>query len=415
MTSKTRIITRGSITIINLINDGSQNISEKKLYEINKPGKEVKVFRKKIGSGEEFYVTFEGFEKIPDIFSEKSNSDDGTLDSIYGHSQKYGFKELIISRFRENCIDGESLVINYGMYKQLLDGIKETKNYQKVLKQRERSKFLKNSFPSVFSGLRTSFPSISKSISQEALNEEVLKRLEFTRLQEIVKTSTKVVEKKFGKQLEKFHKSITVISNLPILKKATKDLERLINKKSSKELDFKKFLMDTFPLLRFDCVYLEPELNLICAGARKSDFLMINSEGFADIFEIKTPKTGMLKFDTSHQNYYWSPEASKAISQIEKYLHYAGRNSLAIKDSLSKKGINVDLVKPKGILIIGSDEELETKKNGENSNKREDFRILRSSLKNIEILTYSDLLRSLSNLIKSNELRSKSKNNEYEN
>lgn len=384
--------------------------NKRKLYEIDLTKKEVRVFRKKIGSGEEFFVRFEGFSEIPDIFSERSNSDEGTLDSIYGHARKYGLMQLIISKLKKSSVNRGNLIINYEEYKQLLEDIKKTKNYQKTLKQRERSKFLKNLFPSLFSGLRTSFPSISDNISKEVIDEEVLKRLKFERLNDIVKMSTNVVEKKFGKQLGEFHKNIKVISNLPILKRAKEKLDTLMNKRNSKEPDFKDFLIEAFPLLRFDCVYLEPELNVICAGARKSDFLMINSEGFADIFEIKTPKTPMLKFDDSHQNYYWSPEASKAISQIEKYLHYAERNSLAIKDTLSKRGITVDLVKPKGILIMGSDEELNTKNKGEGSNKREDFRILRSSLKHIEILTYSDLSRSLYNLVKSNELRDKKKN-----
>lgn len=411
MVSEINRISHGNLVTIELVNKGTQSFNVKKLYEIDSLKNEIKVFRKRAGTGEEFYVLFEGFKGIPEMFSEKSNADDGTLESLYGHAKKFGFKGLIISNFKNNCTEKDNLIINYKSYQKLLEDIKKTKNYQRTLKQRERSKFLKDSFPDIFSGLRTSFPSISNSISKEVIDEEVLKRLEFERLKDIVKASTNVVENKFGKKLNEFHKNITVISNFPVLKKATSELHKLINKSSSKEMDFKKFLIETFPLLRFDCVYLEPELNLICAGAKKSDFLMINSEGFADIFEIKTPKTPMLKFDSSHQNYYWSTEASKAIAQIEKYLHYANQNSFNIKNSLSKKDINLDIVKPKGILIMGSDEELDKKNKGENSNKREDFRILRQSLKNIEILTYSDLLRSLSNLVKSNELKEKEKTN----
>lgn len=406
MSQEVKRVENGDITTINVINKSSSELVERKLYEINKVKKEVRVFRKGYGSGNDFYVVFEGFRKIPDIFSETSNSDQGTLDSIQKHIERYHYKKLIISISRKSEVDGENIVINYREYLGLLSEIESIKSRNRLFKQRERSKFLKNIFPDIFSGLKTSFPSLCDNISKEIIDEEVLRRLELERLLDIAKMSSNVVKQKYGKDSIKFHKNITIISNLPILKEASQELEKLIKNKKNKEFEFSEYLKSTFPLLKFDCVHLEKDLNLICAGAKKTDFLMINSEGFADIFEIKTPRLKMLKYDKSHQNYYWSPEASKAIAQIEKYLDQSQQNRLPIKDSLSKRGIHIDLIKPKGILIMGSDEELNTKKKDEFGIKTEDFRILRSSLKNIEILTYSDLLRSLSNLVKSNEEKS---------
>ncbi len=405
MAQKINKINRDDIETITVVNERDSEQKERKLYEINKSKKEVKVFHRKYGSADDYYVLFEGFTKIPDVFSEGTNSDNGTLDSLQSHIEKYHYKRLIISKNGKNQAHNKEVIINYQNYKELLEEIDSIKGRVRILKQRARSKFLKYTFPDIFSELKTSFPSICDSISEEIINEEVLKRLNFEKLQEIVRNSVNVIEKKHGTNLIDFHKGITVVSNLPVLKKVAYDLKKLMDSRSKTEHDFSQFLMSTFPLLRFDCVYLEKNLNLICAGARKTDFLMVNSEGFADIFEIKTPKLRMLQFDKSHNNFYWSPDASKAIAQIEKYLHDSEKNSLSIMDSLSKRGISISLIKPKGILIMGSNEELTDNKEGKGRNKLEDFRILKNSLKNIEIMTYSDLLRSVSNLVSSNEIK----------
>lgn len=52
----------------------------------------------------------------------------------------------------------------------------------------------------------------------------------------------------------------------------------------------------------------------ISLAIRFPDFLLLNVKDYGDVYEIKKPETILLKYDSSHKNYYWSPEISKAIA-----------------------------------------------------------------------------------------------------
>ena len=136
---------------------------------------------------------------------------------------------------------------------------------------------------------------------------------------------------------------------------------------------------------------------LKCGRKAEPDFLAYDIYGKVDVFEIKLPSAKLLAYDDSHDNYYWSAETSKAISQLEKYIYLAEENKTSIeKDILKSKNQKVNLTKPKGVLIIGKQSEFDSEK------KIEDFSLLRSSLKNIEIVLYDEMFQSLNNLRNTN-------------
>jgi hypothetical protein len=131
-------------------------------------------------------------------------------------------------------------------------------------------------------------------------------------------------------------------------------------------------------------------------GAKKPDFVWIDIYGFLDVFEIKTPRTDILakRIDKSHNNYYLSSDASKAMSQIEKYILFLEKNVEGFEKYLSKQTkIPFSVLKPKAFLIIGNSQELEG-----NPQKKRDFRLLRRALKNVEFITFTELLDNLKNL-----------------
>jgi hypothetical protein len=98
--------------------------------------------------------------------------------------------------------------------------------------------------------------------------------------------------------------------------------------------------------------------------------------------------------DTSHKNYYFSSSAAKAISQIEKYILYLENNVEGAQKYLSKKTkIPFSILKPKAFLIIGRSKEFERI-----PEKKQDFRLLRRLFKNIEFITYDELVDNLKNL-----------------
>ena len=95
---------------------------------------------------------------------------------------------------------------------------------------------------------------------------------------------------------------------------------------------------------------------------------------------------------------------SKALSQLENYIFDCSQNRLGIEKSLKEeKGLDLKIIRPKGVLVIGS------RSNLENSDRMEkDFEVLRSSLKNIEIVLYDEMYDRLKNL-KISSLRTEKK------
>jgi hypothetical protein len=120
------------------------------------------------------------------------------------------------------------------------------------------------------------------------------------------------------------------------------------------------------------------------------DFMLIDPYSYLDIYEIKKPTTVLLRFDKSRNNYYWDTEMSKAISQVENYIHQLQRSSdILINDIRKHKGIDVNIVRARGYIIAGTRSQLK------NPKMLDDFRILVQSLKNLDVILYDDLKSNL--------------------
>ena len=166
-------------------------------------------------------------------------------------------------------------------------------------------------------------------------------------------------------------------------------------KKYASESDWGKYIQQYLFLLETKYVKVIPELNLATCTWRKVDFAYIDYQGYIDLFEIKKPSTQLLCKNTDRGNYYWHADAVKAIIQAEKYLFACERKASILSEDIKRENNeNVEVVKPKAYLIIGSSRQLV------NDNMKNDFRILRDSLKNIEIILYDELLERFKNLKK---------------
>jgi len=159
------------------------------------------------------------------------------------------------------------------------------------------------------------------------------------------------------------------------------------------ESKWQDFLRDY--ILLFNTSYASfIEKESISLAGKYPDFMLIDVYSFIDIYEIKKPTTNLLKKDESRNNYFWDTELSKAISQTENYIHQINKNSYGFKEEIKKsKGIDIRIVKPRGFIIAGQSSQLD------NEIKEENFRLLNTSLKNVEIILYDDLLASLRNFL----------------
>ncbi|WHT40881.1 DUF4263 domain-containing protein [Myroides sp. mNGS23_01] len=107
-----------------------------------------------------------------------------------------------------------------------------------------------------------------------------------------------------------------------------------------------------------------------------------------------------MQYDASHKTWFWSKEVSMVVSQVSDYLQKAKENALsyskAIKDETetdTEEGLNVNIINPRAIIVMGHTKQLDTEK------KRNQFKNLRESLKDIEFVLYDELLERLKNLL----------------
>lgn len=74
------------------------------------------------------------------------------------------------------------------------------------------------------------------------------------------------------------------------------------------------------------------KMNISIGGAKFPDFSLVTHDNYLDILEIKKPNTNILKHDSGRDNYFFDPEISKAVIQVENYL--ANVESLRLKCAL---------------------------------------------------------------------------------
>jgi hypothetical protein len=200
--------------------------------------------------------------------------------------------------------------------------------------------------------------------------------------------------------LEKLQTDLVIQGRKKTLDQVIKKFEKHLKDPSFDEKKWQKFLHEEVFFFLSNYIESIREANVNFGktdeGEKKPDFVWIDIYGFLDVFEIKTPQADILakRIDKSHDNYYFSSDAARAIAQIEKYVLFLEKNVENFEKYISKKTkLPFSVLKPKAFLIIGSSKELEN-----NPEKKKDFRLLRRLFKNIEFITFDELLDNLKNL-----------------
>lgn len=129
----------------------------------------------------------------------------------------------------------------------------------------------------------------------------------------------------------------------------------------------------------------------------KPDFVGINHYGGVDVIEIKTHLKDILVWDSSHKNFAFSSEMSKAIIQTINYMEGISRENF--KNQADKKTLleNINekenLYHPRGIIIISSKDKIfKGRKEIDKDRLERDFTKLRNSIQNIQVLTFDEIL-----------------------
>lgn len=120
----------------------------------------------------------------------------------------------------------------------------------------------------------------------------------------------------------------------------------------------------------------------------QADILLVSVDGFVDVFELKRPSHAPLVYDNSHKTYYPSPELSKALAQAMHYLRFVNENRLRLQEDWG-----VPVFRPRAIIVIGRSDEWD-------DSERQGWRNLKTSLQNIDVLTFDEVLGRAEQLIR---------------
>lgn len=136
-------------------------------------------------------------------------------------------------------------------------------------------------------------------------------------------------------------------SNKLELKSIIDTYDKLLNKKAQKENDWQEFFKKNILFFNSSYINLIDRKN-IGFSITIPDFLLIDQFQFVDVFEIKRPDFKCLSYDKSHDNYFWSGEASQAIAQVEKYIFELETHANGLIADFKNNGIEINLVRPRG-------------------------------------------------------------------
>lgn len=364
------------------------------VYVIDKSKKEITLFPR-----EELFINkiiFKGFSHLPDELSDTGY--------IKGGVQYYLNKKLTGRKIKSFTVDkngtnifqsynkGYKVIISYDSFKSFKDNLTTIVNESKKDKSELADEFFYSIFPRKFASTTTSSQTRLKKVIRN-LDESIISFLSPDDITKIENFYEALIDKKY-KSLSSRFKLITrtklKIDNIAIQELVEEFEKKLVD--DPNENEWGKFLKKYLFLL--DSKYIDsiPELNVVLAGARNVDFGLIDSYNYLDIFEIKKPSSKLLSQIKDRGNYFWHPDSVKAITQAEKYLYNAERKGTSLSEDIEREiGKSVKIVKPRAILLIGHSNQLD------DLDKKTDFRILRNSLKNIEIVLYDELLERLKN------------------
>lgn len=377
------------------------------VYKIDKRNKVIYYFISDKAPQARFIISIklEGFDRLPSGFYKSgfglTSKGYYVLDRLYKNFNKR--IDLIVSYSGKSKIlilkNKLKVIINYAELFSVLLRLREISEERNTLIGEAISAFLHRIFPKRF-----------KKLSKR--DETVYRRNEFSRLLTKSNVIDNLSESDIRKVSDFFPSFIRYYSDklkgkkrlLEISKKKNvteiiyleniiKEYRRKLGAKTHNEKSWQDFLRKYILFFHLNYVYIIEKQN-IALEEKYPDFMLIDVYNYLDIYEIKKPDTNLLKMDKSRGNYYWDTELSKAISQVENYIEYINKNSLAVRDVIKKKQkIDIKVVKPRGFIIAGQREQLKDEIMEDN------FRLLNKALKNVEIILYDELLDNLKNFL----------------
>ncbi len=345
-------------------------------------------------------IVFQGYSTLPLIVSR------------FG----FGFEEKAITnffkyKFTDNSFDEIFVSENLPRRKKstiLYFSLDELESLKSSIGQEQRAcndtktilikNFLKERYPNLNFDFQET--NNNKELVLRNLNKKLIQQLTSDDIENLGNFYVEAA-KKFSRPdiVRKIVKGLQKNAQLLTLQEIIKKYEKLLAENPSESI-WQDFFNEYITL--FDNRYYQKiDYKNIAVGITKyPDLVLVDIYGYIDFYELKKTDTPLLQYDSSHKTYFWSKQISMVISQVADYLQKARENSIAysksIKDQTATEefeGINVNIINPRAIIVVGNSSELNT------PNKKNHFKNLRESLKDIEFVLYDELLDRLKNLL----------------
>lgn len=343
-------------------------------------------------------VLLEGFTDLPEEFADAGYMRGGAQYYLNKKLKGRSVKKFVISgdkvdSFRK--IRGKSeyrVVLSYASFRKLKKGLTAIATESKQEKSAFADDIFGTMFPTRYKRHKQSakrrakrlLSNLDKSVISELGPKDVDAILDFLRL--LVSTRYEVA----SKRLDLFSAAKMKVDEVALADVIAR-FEKLLAE-DPPEATWGEFLRRNLFLVDSKYIRVIPELNVVLASQRKVDFGLIDAQGYLDLFEIKKPSTKLLAARKDRGNFYWHTQAVKAMAQAEKYLFNAERKAPALMEDINReRDVEVKIVRPRAVIVMGSTKQLADQR------MDADFRVLRRSLKNIEIVLYDELLHRLKN------------------
>lgn len=127
-------------------------------------------------------------------------------------------------------------------------------------------------------------------------------------------------------------------------------------------------------------------------GGTLSDFIYKCGANNISIIEIKKPTTKLISSQYRNNVYSPSDDLSSAVIQLKSQKDSLLKDYYSLKNNSEKANIKFNAYDPKTYLIIGNTTEMKNE-------EIESFELFRNSLKDIEIITFDEIIRKLELII----------------
>ncbi len=369
------------------------------VYRVDQSQSQIEFFPKPTDNFAIDVIILEGFSSLPSEFARAGYLRGAGLQYHLNKKIRDGkVSELTISRTRSDSIrkvrnkQQYRMVLSYESFSKLKERLTHINTEAKSERSAYVDGFFNSLFPRRFSA--SSFAARRRAARvMRDLDEDIIPHFSRGDVDRSLEFFESLLSKKYTSLSHKRHLlgAAKVKIDEVALSEVIKQFEALLEE-NPPESRWGQFLKQNLFLVESKYIKIISELNVVMADARNVDFALIDSQGYLDLFEIKKPGTPLLAARRDRGNYYWSTQAVKAIVQAEKYLFNAERKAPSLVEDINReRRAKVRVVRPRAVVVMGTADQLDSQ------DKQLDFRILRMSMKNIEVLLYDELLDRLRN------------------